>query len=514
MQIDCGAPAHRISPLLYGIGYYPLTDAKDGFLWDLVPTARRWGGNHSSRYNWRLGNAWNAADDWFFRNVDYTGVRGFDWRHFVRANQEHEAATALTIPMIGWVAKDTRSTSFPISVYGRQQAADPHHPDAGNGRGEGGKLLRPGPPSRTSVRSTPADIEAWVREIRAYDRKRGRRSVDLYILDNEPMLWHKTHRDVHPEPVSYDELLERTVAYARAIRRADPEAAIAGPALWGWPAYFFSAVDAEAGFSVKPDRRAHGDVPLLAWYLRELRRHEQRTGERLLDVVDVHYYPQDLPKDAVDPAARARRLRATRSLWDPAYEEESWIDAKVELLPRLSRLIQENYPGRRIAIGEYNFGGEGDMSGALALAEVLGRLGQHPGVHAAFYWTYPSARSPAFWAFRAFRNYDGRGGRFSEISLPTKAPLGTSLFASRDASSRRVVAIALNFDPQVGHNAAVTFAGCGAPAKVTAYRYEGGAAGLHVAAAAARSGGIVATHLPPYSITVLEVTTAAVAAGG
>ena len=56
--------------------------------------------------------------------------------------------------------------------------------------------------------------------------------MDSYILDNEPTLWSATHRDVHPEPTGYDELLERTIAYASAVRRADPNAKIAGPAEW------------------------------------------------------------------------------------------------------------------------------------------------------------------------------------------------------------------------------------------------------------------------------------------
>jgi hypothetical protein len=96
----------------------------------------------------------------------------------------------------------------------------------------------------------------------------------------------------------------------------------------------------------------------------------------------------------------------------------------VELIPRMQKLIAENYPGRGVMIGEYNFGAEQHMSGGLAVAEALGRFAQG-GVRAAFYWTYPPDRSPAFWAFRAYRNFDGAGGHFLEESLPTRpAPPG------------------------------------------------------------------------------------------
>jgi hypothetical protein len=62
-------------------------------------------------------------------------------------------------------------------------------------------------------------------------------------LDNEPMLWNETHRDVHPRPTSYDELRNRTYRYAAAIKAVDPGAKTLGPAEWGWNGYFYSALD-------------------------------------------------------------------------------------------------------------------------------------------------------------------------------------------------------------------------------------------------------------------------------
>ena len=48
------------------------------------------------------------------------------------------------------------------------------------------------------------------------------------------MLWHQTHRDVRSQPLGYDELWERTVAYAEAIKKADPGSKVAGFCSWGW----------------------------------------------------------------------------------------------------------------------------------------------------------------------------------------------------------------------------------------------------------------------------------------
>ncbi len=51
------------------------------------------------------------------------------------------------------------------------------------------------------------------------------------------MLWNQTHRDVHPDPTRYDEVRDRTYAYATAIKSVDPSALTAGSTVWGWTAY-------------------------------------------------------------------------------------------------------------------------------------------------------------------------------------------------------------------------------------------------------------------------------------
>lgn len=510
LAIDCRGPSTPVSPLIYGIAYAPRLDARDMHQWTVGASARRWGGNPASRYNWEHGAAWNTTSDWYFENVDYTGKGGAAYANFLQVNLERGVQSALTVPMIGWVAKDTTSHGFPASVDGPQGATDPYRPDAGNGVGKDGKPIAAGSPSRTSVVSSPDSIRRWVEQIRAEDRKRGSRSVHMYILDNEPMLWNSTHRDVHPEPVTYDELLDRTVRYGTAVRTADPDAVIAGPALWGWPAYFFSAKDDAAGFRNKPDRLAHGDVPLLAWYLRELRAHEQKTGVRILDVVDVHFYPQAKrvggESGGTDAATAALRLRTTRALWDPTYKDESWIDDRVQLIPRMKQLIADNYPGRGLSIGEYRFGAEGHISGGLAQAEALGRFAQG-GVTAAFYWTYPADRSPAYWAFRAYRNFDGAGGRFLDRSSPTTMGDGVSLFASRDDAGIHYVAILLNLRPDQAIRAKVALNGCGAVTSQRAFGYSGGPDGFSPAAVTAEGGALTTDALPPYSITVLDIHT-------
>jgi len=502
--VDCSAGAVHISPLVYGIASWVKHDAEHTHQWQLGATIRRWGGDAASRYNWALGNAWNAATDWYWENVDYDTPPGYSYKAFLADDLAHDMKTALTVPMIGWVAKDTTSYSFPVSLLGAQDGVDPHKTDAGNGL-RANKPLPPPPRTRTSVPAPPEFIQRWVEAIRAEDARTGVRSVHQYILDNEPNLWSSTHRDVHPEPLGYDELLDRTLRYGAAIRAADPGAVIAGPAEWGWLNYLYSAKDLASGVGLRPDRLMHGNVALVPWYLKKLHDYEQATGVRVLDVLDLHFYPmgERVLSDDDSGAVAARRIRATRALWDPDYVDESWINERIMLFPRMKQWIAESYPGRGISIGEWNFGGERHMSGGLAVAEVLGRFGQGE-VTSAFYWTYPPADSPAYWAFRAYRNFDGHGGRFLDWSIPTKASEGTSIFASRDDTGKHVVAVVLNFSPDTAIDADVDLNTCGAVAQVDELTFAQGLPGLAPGRASFAAGALVA-ELPPYSINVFDV---------
>jgi Glycoside hydrolase family 44 len=509
MAVTCKSAGQPVSPTIFGIAWAD-TDK------DIGATAHRWGGNTTSRYNPQLGNAWSTANDWFWENIEIDS-----WEMFVGKAAEKGGRAAITVPIMGWVAKDTESCAFSTKHFPNQDKTDPHRTHCGNGRKADGKSFHDPPkdPSGWQSKITPEDVGAWVAKIKAADQKRGKRVVYEYILDNEPSLWDSTHRDVHPEGTTYDELLEKTIAFGTAVRKADPDAIIAGPAEWGWPGYFFSGKDAKAGFRFKPDRRAHDDQPLLAWYLKKLHEHEKKTGVKVLDVLDVHIYPQ---ADGVqigdeeggdgggrtDRATNDLRLRTTRSLWDREYRDESWIgdqeDGRIYLIPRMKELIAQNYPGLGFQIGEYNFGAEHHVSGALALAEALGRFALH-GVSHAFYWTYPKKPKPAYWAFRAYRNYDGHGGRFLDTIVPTSSPSGTSLFASRDESGKKWVLVALNFSPDRPFDASIALDGCSSPTAIKSYVYTGSPTGMS-AGNATIEGHDVKAKLPPYSINVFELT--------
>lgn len=493
LAVLCDGPSHPISELIYGAS---------GDNWASGQSVQRIGGNPLSRDNWEL-NAWNTGNDWFFENV---GRPGTMFEALDGASQR-KLKIAMVIPMLGWVAKDQSSLGFPRAKFPSQRKYDPYKPEAGDGFSPDGKPLPPGDPSQTSIPAPPELISGWVRKVLAQDAQHGSRSINMYILDNEPTLWNTTHRDVHPEPLSYDELLERTIKYASAIRETDPEAVIAGPAEWGFTGYQYSAVDREAGTALRPDRRAHGDMPLVAWYLKKLAEYEKATGKRLLDVFDLHFYPA---ADGVyggnagtDPAASDLRLRSTRALWDPDYVDESWIKESLRLIPRMKDWVRENYPGRKVSLGEWSFGADGHISGGLATAEALGRFGQQA-LDAAFLWGDLKEGTPAYWAFRAYRDFDGHGARFLDVSVATREMEGVSLFASRDGGMTRLVLVLVNRDQSLKVTSHIALQGCGQAVSTRLFSYAADSKGLTEGPSVLANNAIDVT-LEPFSLAVLEV---------
>ena len=184
---------------------------------------------------------------------------------------------------------------------------------------------------------------------------------------------------------------------------------------------------------------------------------EQTAGKRILDVLDVHWYPEAqgggvrITGTETTAAVVAARLQAPRSLWDPTYTETSWItqwstSGPIKLLPRLQDKIDRNYTGTKLAITEYNYGGGQHISGGIAQADALGIFGRE-GLFAAAQWKLNTDESFVAGAFKMFRNFDGANSTFGDTSIlaSTANVADTSIYASLDSSNpSRLVLVAIN----------------------------------------------------------------------
>ena len=353
------------------------------------------------------------------------------------------AKTLGTIPVNGWVAKDGTSCSFPASKYVGQQLID-----SGRGCGNGvypqgvsgctnvnGCDVTGNDPTFTSTRIDPPSWAGnWVTYLVSKFGTAANGGVSVYDLDNEPSWWDAVHRDVHPLPFTYDEVTNNGIATAQAIKIADPTAEVSGPVLDYWWAYFYSKKDIESGWGTGPcytpwsnpiDRSAHNGVPMIEYYLQQFKAYEAAHGTRLLDYLDLHtYFAPDYPdptnnsdslafSTAGDTGAQQARLNSTRVFWDPTYTDPNFVqpnyttDANYttncsppaqapQVIPMMRAWVANDYPGTKLAITEYNWGGQEHINGALAQADILGIFGRE-GLDLGTLWGPPGSGQTSSW---------------------------------------------------------------------------------------------------------------------
>ena len=489
LQIDLSAPSHSISPYIYGVHFID-----EAFATEIALPVRRWGGNDTTRYNWK-NDATSSALDWYFVNksADMT------MSNFLARNQRTSTASLITMPMTGWVAKDNSNGTCGFSTakynyaplawasHGMATATAPFFPQCGTGiigfngsgypifynniagtDGEGLPIFQAAvDPNDTSIPFGSADATEWVTSLVGQYGSAENGGVPFYALDNEPDIWWQSHPDVAPIGYNYDDFVARSQEYAAAIKAGDPSAQVLGPVVSNWAYFFNSFYDGQREDWATPnDRTAHGGVPFLEWYLQQMQAYETQTGVRLLDYLDVHFYPQSgqYNSTAGNSAAQALRLRSTQSLWNPTYQDESWIGSTgidggvVQLIPRLRQLVDQNYPGTKTAITEYSWGSHESLNGALTQADILGIFGRE-GLDFAtlFDSVYENAASrfqpdrPSAYAFRVYRNYDGNGSQFGDLSISATSMLNgvdnqnnLAIYAAQRSSDNVLTLVVIN----------------------------------------------------------------------
>ena len=427
VNVDANANRHAISPYVYGIAYGTSTT-----LADLNAPLNRYGGNNTSRYNWQL-NADNRGSDWYFESIaEASATAGERGDTFISTSKAAGAQAMVTVPIIDWVAKlgtnRGKLASFSQAKYGAQTGNDwQWFPDAGNGvLTSTGQNIAGNDPNDANVANNSFLQQSWAQHIVSTFGTAANGGLKYYLLDNEHSIWHSTHRDVHPTGATMDEIRQKMIDYAGAIKTADSSALVAGPEEWGWSGYFYSGYDQQYGAAHNwccfPDRQAHANWDYLPWLLDQMRQYEAANGKRLLDVFSVHYYPQggEYGNDT-STAMQLTRNKSTRSLWDPNYVDPTWINDKVMLIPRMKTWVATYYPGLKTAITEYNWGAENHINGATTQADIYGIFGRE-NLDFATRWTTPDPSTPTYKAMKLYRNYDGNKSTFGDTSAVASVP--------------------------------------------------------------------------------------------
>lgn len=435
--INAAAVRGEISSYIYGANF------SDVAAFGEVPYPfGRIGGNRWTAYNWE-NNASNAGSDWYYHNDSYLGDEADPGGVVIDAITKmfgYGSTALITIPIQGYVAADKDGTD----VTGTS--------DYLTTRFNMNRAFKKAPllttPDLTDDFVYQDEFVNLLEKTFAQQIANSGRDI-FYSLDNEPDLWSSTHSPIQPAPVGYDELIEKNIEFARAIKSVATDAVIFGFVSYGYNG-FINLQNAPG------DYEAHGEF--IDYYLSELAAAEKEYDKRLVDVLDLHWYPEAtfegvrIGSDESGAGMAEARMQSPRSLWDPTYVEDSWItdyngDKGIALIPWLREKINRCYPGTEIAFTEYYYGGGDDISGAITQADVLGIFGRED-IFAASYWhTGDSADTYIHAAFNMFLNVDGKGSGFGDISIAAETSdiEKTSVYASLDSQDpSKMVIMAIN----------------------------------------------------------------------
>ena len=242
---------------------------------------RQGGGNNSTKYNWRL--KLSSHPDW------YNNVYGNNW---------DAAAKNLTAKMpgvqgmwsfqlLGKAAANTKN-NFPDWTYNSSQPWSGIGQNlAGGGTvnpAGGGKALVDGNPDLYLMNwpadSTVAILDKWFGAGGlGYDKTWYR----YWSMDNEPEIWSGTHDDVMKTQIPAEEFMQLYFKVAKAARAKYPGIKLSGPVPaneWQWYRYGSDGIP----YNGKK-------YCWLEYFILRIAEEEKASGIKLLDVLDIHYYP-------------------------------------------------------------------------------------------------------------------------------------------------------------------------------------------------------------------------------
>ena len=410
----------------------------------------RQGGNRMTGYDWE-NNASNAGSDYNQQSDNYLtwingitsdseNIPGIVTEKFQNQAIHLGAYSLVTLQMAGYVAKDK---SGPVSEA--ETAPSPRWAAAEFEKGSPYTLS-------PDLSDTSVYIDEYVNFlVNKFGAAYTATGIKGFSLDNEPSLWNSTHPRLHPLKPTCREIIQRSIALSKSVKDIDSSAEIFGPALYGFNAYQ-TFQDADDWNTVKAGKSYNWFID---YYLDKMKDAEDSNGKRLLDVLDVHWYPESIGDSRItDNNAntlndKMARIQAPRTLWDKNYTENSWIGqwgkAHLPLIPNLMNSINKYYPGTKLAFTEFTYGGENDITGAIAVDDVLGIFSKF-GVYFATFWQIDPPSDYISAAYKIYRNYDGNNSTTGNFYVPswTSDSVNCSIYGSTNNNRDTIHLIAIN----------------------------------------------------------------------
>ena len=396
ITVDANAGIKKISPYLYGRnidkisdGDAEVTEEESAFINQMLEAGihmlRANNGNNATRYNWR--HKMTVHPDW------YNNVYSHDWA--ITAQKVLDKMPGIdamyAFQLTGYAASST-DYNFPDWNWKQEHGtyATQTFDLAGGGEvSEDGKtLIKAGDASLYNMEwpadSTVAIIPHWKDELK-FDMSR----FKYWSMDNEMEIWRGTHSDLDL-PVTGDFLVERYIDVAKKARAQWKDIKLTGPVAaneWQWCSVS----------SYNKEDRPKGEDRNYCWleyFIKKVAEEQKKSGVRLLDVFDIHWYPTEKDYES--------RVNWHRVMFDTTYNYPgangikmvggNWDNkiTKEYIFVRINQWLEKYFGknhGITFGITETSIIDNDPMVTALIYASFLGTM-QDNGVEIFTPWTW------------------------------------------------------------------------------------------------------------------------------
>jgi hypothetical protein len=205
-------------------------------------------------------------------------------------------------------------------------------------------------------------------------------------MDNEPEIWGGTHDDVVKEDMGPEEFMQLYFEVAKKARASFPDIKLVGPVTaneWQWYNWYGNVIESNGEKYV-----------WLEYFIKRIGEEQKATGIKLLDVFDIHFYPDEtkaedivqlhrvyFDKNYVYPGANG--VKRLNGGWDNSINKEY-------IFERCKQWMEEFIgPGHGITFGVSETGIKSDDPNVVAswYASTLGEFASN-GVEFFTPWTW------------------------------------------------------------------------------------------------------------------------------
>ncbi len=245
--------------------------------------ARENGGNNSTKYNWR--RKLSSHPDWYNNVYDHS----WDFASQDIQNRMPGLQVMWAFQLIGKAAGNKNNNFNDWSYNGSQWWSGVGQNLAGGGQ------VNPAGGSQALVNGNPdLYLENWNADSTTGVLKHwfwpGGLGLDknqfiYWSMDNEPEIWNGTHDDVMPSLLSASAFMDSYFAVAKKSRERFPQIKLTGPVPaneWQWYRWGDQSLTIDGKYYC-----------WLEYFIKRVADEQKTTGIRLLDVLDIHWYPSE-----------------------------------------------------------------------------------------------------------------------------------------------------------------------------------------------------------------------------